>query len=315
MYAKDSVEASPKAIVDEWPVKRIVKYLGLIVVGLLFLFGGWATVGAGNRGVRVHFGEPIPGVLTEGFHFKWPLSDSIYNVEVRERKIEEPSAACSKDLQNVHTTIALNYHVIPDMAYNIFREIGPAYEERVIQPAMHEALKAVTAQFTAEELVVQRETVRAKVEDLLRKRLQEVYLYLDKVSIVDFKFSEQFTKSIEDKQTAEQDALRAMHELRKKKTDYEQIVAKAEAEQRSRVAQAKGIAEATILEAEGSAKAIQIRAEAEASAHKLLSSSATNASLEARAIERWDGALPKVNASGAVPFIDLMDAAKTEKAK
>ena len=139
-------------------------------------------------------------------------------------------------------------------------------------------VKAVTALYTAVELITQREKVRSEIKEHLKSRLIGYNILVDDFSIVNFKFSQQFTQAIEAKQTAEQFALKAQRDLERIKIEAEQKVAQAKAE-----AEALRLQKANI-----SPELVKLRQ--------------IEASL--KAIEKWDGHMPKVT-SGSVPFIDV----------
>lgn len=135
--------------------------LALVVIALLLfmIFRPWAVVGPGYRGVLVHLGAVQPVVLGEGFHFRAPIIQRVEVVDVRVQKAETDAAAASRDLQTVTSRIALNFHVDPAMANVVFQSIGRDYKDRVIDPAIQETVKAITARYTAEELITKRQAV------------------------------------------------------------------------------------------------------------------------------------------------------------
>ena len=251
--------------------KTIFGIVGLAVLAVV-AFNSFKVVGPGERGVVF---SQISGIkdmqLGEGLHFKIPLVEEIYTVDVKVQKSQTEASAASSDLQTVASTVAINFHIDPDRAHKVYQQIGTSYKERVIDPAVQEAIKAVTARFTAEELITRRPEVKDQVKTLLAERLAEFNILVDEFSIVDFQFSAEFNSAIEAKQSAEQSALKA-------KRDLERI--KIEAEQR--------ITQAT----------------AEAEAMRLQQQTITPMLLQLRALEKWDGKLPAVS-SGAVPFIDI----------
>lgn len=245
-----------------------------IVAGivLLILFNCFQVVGPGERGVTFSkFLGVRENTLGEGMHFKLPFIEEIITMDVRVQKVQSNASAASKDLQNISSVIAVNFHVDPERAHIVFQEIGRQFGERVIDPAVQESVKAVAANFTAEELITRRGDVKNQVQEGLSSRLARFNIILDEFSIVDFAFSEQFNRAIEEKQTAEQNALKA-------KRDLDRI--KIEAEQRITVARG------------------------EAEAQRLQSQTITPIMLQLRAIEKWNGILPQVT-SGATPFIDV----------
>jgi regulator of protease activity HflC (stomatin/prohibitin superfamily) len=82
---------------------------------------------------------------------------------------------------------------------------------------------------------------------------------------------------------------------------------RAEADQA--ITQAKGAAEAARERARGEADAKLITAKAEAKANLILRASTSPTVLQYRALERWNGRLPVMNGSGALPMLTF-DASK-----
>ena len=244
----------------------------ILVVLLLVAYNSFQVVGAGERGVVFSkFGGVQEGVRGEGLQFKVPFVQTIIPLDVRIHKSETDASASSKDLQTVHSRIALNYHIAPAEASQIYQEVGTLYKERLIDPSVQEAVKAATAQFTAEELITRRAEVSVLIKEMLAERLVPRNILVDEFNIVDFNFSSVFNQAIEAKQTAEQDALKAQRDLERIKIEAEQTVAAARAEAESQRLQRETI---------------------------------TDTILQLRAIEKWNGVLPQVT-SGSVPFIDL----------
>ena len=144
-----------------------------IVAAILFLFwvfSPFVVVGAGERGVVFNqFHGVDQKILGEGFSFVVPVVERVVKMDVRIRKSDTRATAASKDLQTVATEIVLNFHLFPDKVNKIYQEIGLEYEKRIIDPAVQEIVKAVCAEFTAEELERvriegQQKVVQAKAE-------------------------------------------------------------------------------------------------------------------------------------------------------
>lgn len=204
---------------------------GVIIFILLLLLWKSATIiPAGFQGVITRWGAIKGNTLSPGFHFVVPISDGVRRMEIREKKIEVEADSASKDLQEVSTTIALNYHLDPSNINNLYQEVGVQYQTRIIDPAIQESVKAGTALFTAEELITKRPEVKTKIKDLLSDRLATRYISVDDLAIVNFQFSEEFDSAIEDKQVAEQQAQKAQRDLERIKLEAEQKIANARAE-------------------------------------------------------------------------------------
>jgi regulator of protease activity HflC (stomatin/prohibitin superfamily) len=256
-----------------------VKFVAVIIVlFLLWAFAPFAAVPAGHRGVITTFGSPSDQVLSEGLHFRVPLAQKLNLVNVSIQKGEGDGDAASRDLQTVHTRVALNYHVRPDGAISVFRDLGNQPGERIIIPAVQEAVKAVTARFTAEELIAKRTEVRDQIVAQLRERLSRHGIVVDEFSIVNFNFSKSFNDAIEGKTTAEQLKLKAERDLQRIEVEAKQRVAQARAEAESLAVQRQQV----------TPELIRLR----------------EMENQRMAIEKWDGKLPHVS-GGAVPFINV----------
>jgi regulator of protease activity HflC (stomatin/prohibitin superfamily) len=259
------------------PKPGLIKVVAVVIVLFVIFSGSLVIIGPGQRGVVINFGAVSPEVWDEGLHFKIPVYQRVEKMDVRVQKEQTEAAAASKDLQDTHSTIAVNFNIIPDKAGWVFQHIGRGYNERVIDPMTQEVVKAVTARYTAIELITNREKVRIEIKDILKARLLDYHISVVDVSIVNFKFSAQFTQAIENKQTAEQMALKASRDLDRIKIEAQQKIAAAQAEAESLRLQRQNI----------SADLVELRR------------------IEAmqEAIRKWNGVLPQVT-GGAMPFID-----------
>lgn len=262
-------------------LKLIIWGIGVFIAFLiLIMITPFTLVSAGERAIILRFGA-VDRVLDSGIHWVAPFIESVEKLDVRNQKEQVESSAASKDLQTVTTVVALNFNLVPDQVGLLWKEIGKDYKVRVIDPAIQEAIKASTARYTAEELITKRELVRDDIKTLLKERLKENHVAVLEVSIVDFKFSEQFETAIELKVTAEQNALASKNKLEQVKFEAEQRVATAEAE----------------------AKAISLQSEA-ASNEKYVSLKALEVQLEFA--KKWNGVLPvNLYGSAPIPFLQI----------
>lgn len=245
------------------------------ILGVLLIVGGalWGMVvqvPAGYRGILLRFGA-VQSTLGEGVHVVIPGVNTVEMVEVRTQKEESKATAASRDLQTVSTSLALNYRVDPDRVGQLFQQVGTQYKARIIDPAVQEALKVVTSKYTAEDLIRQRSKVKSEVENDLMARLRAYNIIVDPngLSITNFDFSPEFNRAIEAKQVAQQEA---------EKQKY--VLQQAELERQTQVARAKGASEAAKLNAE----ALKVQGGSLVIAREW--------------IEKWDGRLPSVSASG-----------------
>src|ERR687891_2311187 len=207
--------------------------IGIIIVSIIAV-SSVRIVDAGHRGVLVQFGDvATDNSLDEGIHFVVPFRDNVVQLEVRTQKIVENAASASKDLQDVSTQVALNYHLNPDRAQIVYQRLGYDYGNRVITPAIQESVKQVTARFNAEELITKRETVKNQIEEQIKARLAAYNIIVDAISITDFQFSQLFKQAVEAKVAAQQRALQAQNELRRIQIEAQQNEAQAIGEQKA----------------------------------------------------------------------------------
>jgi len=252
------------------------KVISRIIIGmfvLTFILGAFGTIGAGERGVLLQFGAVQDKVFDEGLYFKIPFIQTVIKMDVKIQKDEIPASASSKDLQVVTSKIALNYHLDPNAVNKVWQEMGKNYNTRIIAPSIQEGVKAVTARFTAEELITKREEVKEQIKANLTIRLSEHAIMVDEFNIIDFEFSPSFNEAIESKVRAEQLKLKADRDLERIKIEKEQMIAAAQ----------------------GKAEAIRIEAQALIQNPKVV---------ELRWIEKWDGKVPTYW-GGASPFIGI----------
>lgn len=241
-------------------IPKIVIHVVIALVALVLLFGSFGTISAGYVGIETRFGKVV-GEKMPGLYFKLPIVEDITTMNVQTQKDQTDATAASNDLQEVTATVAVNYHVEAADAPTIYSNLGPDYADRIIAPAIQESVKSVTANYTAEQLITERETVRVGILDLLTSKLQAYGVQTDSLNIVNFAFSDQFNTAIESKVTAQQNALAAQNKL---------VQVQAEAAQ-------------TVATAEAQAKAIQIQAAA-------INSQGGADYVELQEIKQWNGA-------------------------
>ncbi|MFC1950071.1 prohibitin family protein [Chloroflexota bacterium] len=243
---------------------RIARIIGVIIIVISIIAGSLAAVPAGNRGVVIRFNAVTGTVLDEGLQMKLPFLDSVVMMDVRTDKYEVGAASASRDLQDVNTTIALNWRLEPTRTAEIYRTLGMDFINRIAAPAVQEVIKQVTAKHPAEDLILKREIVKDEIADLLKIRLLERGIITEAVSITEFQFSATFVAAIEAKVAAEQAVWEARNKLERVKVEAEQ----AEAE-------AKGEAAARIAKAEGEAEYIRIVTDAQVAANNSIAESLT----------------------------------------
>lgn len=247
--------------------KKVV-FIGIICfIAFITLMSSFTTIRSGVVGIKVRFGKVISTQMNEGINFKIPFIEKIVKTNIQVQKSEVTTSSASKDLQDVNLTIAVNFRVNGEDAPRLYKEVGTQYEEVVLQPAIQESVKAVISNYTAEELITNRSEVSQKCLDTLQEKVSKYGLTIDNFNILNFDFSAEFNKAIEEKQVAEQKVLTAKQELEKEKIE----------------------AEKKIVEAEATKKA-----------NDLLKQTLTDELIQKQFIEKWDGKLPSVVGSNSI---------------
>ena len=261
------------------------------ILGIL-LFFSVRIVPVGHLGVVKYWGKVNHDtLLSEGLHFVTPIRTTVEYISVKLLKFNQKASASSKDLQIVTTVVSIQFSL--GEVSKLYQKIGT--EELVtyilLKPAVEESVKAVTAQYTAEELIKKRPEVKVQIgktigEFLIKtlegKGLDERSLMVANVAITEFDFSDEFNKSIEMKVRAEQQALQAKNEKIKKITDAEATAEK--------------------IKIESIATANAIRREARALKENPIL-------IEYKRMEKWDGKLPEVT-GGSIPMFDIKERQK-----
>lgn len=291
----------------EFPgLKMMIASVATVLV-LVVLAGSYVTVDSGHVGVVRRLGAVQMQPLPEGFHLKAPFVDQVAEIDIRLRKAQKEAGASSKDLQVVTTQVAVQYSLNGAVMPLTYQKIGTRemVESTLIDPAILESVKAITAQYTAEELVTRRAAVKTKIQGAIEAFVNATLtqknvpgaLSLANVAITDFDFSDEFNRAIEEKVKAEQEALQARNEKLRRVTQAE-----AAAAERTLAADA----EAYQIEVASKARAEAIRREAEALRDN-------PSIIQLRIAEKWDGRLPQVNGGNAIPLLNIDATGRAQK--
>jgi regulator of protease activity HflC (stomatin/prohibitin superfamily) len=255
--------------------KRVTRIAAAVVIALLAIIiisQSVAIVSAGHSGVVLTFQQVQGVVMTEGLHFKIPFAQTVVQIDNRVQKAEATCSSASKDLQTISSVIAVNYKVLNDNSASVYKNLGRNYVDVIITPAIQECVKAVTARYTAEELITKRQQVSEEMREELINKISTYGFEIQVFNIISFDFSAEYNAAIEAKQTAQQNALKAEQDLQRVRVEAEQTVA---------------------------------RAEAEAAAYKLKSQEITSEILLMNYIEKWDGKLPIMVSGDGQVMLDV----------
>src|SRR5437660_24845 len=223
---------------------KILAAIITFVVIIVFMFESVVVVEAGHRGVVLYVGAVENRVLGEGLLFIIRLVEQVGQLQVRTLKFQADATAASNDLQEVQTTIALNYHISPSQANLIYQQLGVDYADRIIAPTIQESVKASVAKFNAEELITKRAIAKAVIAQTIGNTLSARDIVVETIFITDFAFSQAFSNQIEAKVVAFQKYLTEQNNLKAIQVVANQTVVQAQAAARSNIAKASGESQA-----------------------------------------------------------------------
>ncbi len=290
-------------------MKKPVVIVILLAVLAVLLANSFAVVPVGSTGILLTFGRVQEGsTISEGLHMKLPFIQQIVSMDNRVKKLELTTEAFSRDIQTVTARLAVNYRLRPERSFSVYKTYRMDFEQDIIVPATHEALKSVSAQYTAEELISMRAESSDKMRDELDSKLTDMGITITDFNIIDFDFSEEFINAVEEKQVAEQIKKKAA-------TENETAIAQAEREKQVAIKQAEAAAEKVRIEAEAKANAVKLAAEAEAFRLESIGKNLTEDTIRNTVAERWDGKLPSVMGADMAGILDIQDLMKGSSAE
>lgn len=253
--------------------KRVVPIILIVLAVIILATSLFYEVPAGNIGVVLRF-SAVDRVAYPGINIKLPFVERVVLMNVRTQKDEAQATAVSENLQVVTSIIAVNYHLDGTRAKEVYEKVGADYTNIIVAPAIQNTFKAVTALFTAEELITKRDEVRLLAEEKLTTQLEPYFIVVENFNIVNVDFSEEYQQAIEAKQVAQQQVETSKQKL-----------AQAEIDAQTVIAQAKG----------------------QADAQKALNDTGalTPEYLQYLFLTKWNGILPQVMSSGNDMMIDI----------
>lgn len=258
VYKPESNNVFPNA-----ETKKIIKTV--VIVGILLAliglaFGSFFNVPVGYVGVRINILSGETESYQKGTYAKIPIVHKVATYDVKTQRQEFKANSASKDLQTVHASIVVNFRPEYTKVNDIHANIGSDYQWKVIDPAVQEAAKAAISKLPVEMVVVERENLRASIEERLAEKLAAYNIIIENVNITNIDFTAEFNRVVEEKQIEEQKV---------KKAEYQRL--QAEEEKKRQI----------------------LLAEAEAQKQQLLKQSTSKEVIGLKWIEKWDGRLPQ----------------------
>ncbi|KAE9620837.1 hypothetical protein Lal_00019620 [Lupinus albus] len=221
------------------------------------------TVDGGQRAVLFdRFRGILDETVGEGTHFLIPWVQKPYIFDIRTRPHTFSSISGTKDLQMVNLTLRVLSRPDTDRLSVIVQNLGLEYDEKVLPSIGNEVLKAVVAQFNADQLLTERPNVSNMVRESLVRRAKDFNIVLDDVAITHLSYGAEFSRAVEQKQVAQQEAERSKFVVMKSEQERRAAIIRAEGESDS----AKLISDATAAAGMGLIELRRIEASREVAA-------------------------------------------------
>lgn len=270
---------------------KLPAVIGAVAAVVVLASACFTSVPTGHTGVVTTFGRVEDYTLDAGIHGKLPWQEVVL-LDNRVQKARVELNCFSSDIQEVKVIYTVNYQISKENAMTIYSNIGTLYYDTVITPNVSEAVKVVTARYTAENLVASRDELSEKIEELLSAQLNRYNILVVGTSIEDMDFTDAFTNAVEAKQVAAQNKLQA------------------EIEQQQKIMEQKSTAERSVIDANAAAEVARIQAEADLAVTKIQADAAEYAGQKEAAknkaisenlskdlinyyyIQQWNGILP-----------------------
>jgi len=237
-------------------------------------------VPTGHTGIVTTFGKVEEASLESGPNFVLPWQ-KVINLDNRVQKVNIQTEAFSSDIQQVQVSTTINYSINSQTAYTLYKTVGKNYYENIILPRALENVKAVFANYTAENLIAHREGLSEEIVAAMKSDMEYYGITVNDISIEDIDFTEAFTDAVEAKQVAAQEKLTAQ-------TKQEQLTMEQEEQAKRDVIAAEAELEVTKIQAESAYCA----GEREADVNKKIAESLTDELVQYYYVERWDGKMP-----------------------
>ncbi|HEX4209565.1 MAG TPA: prohibitin family protein [Candidatus Binataceae bacterium] len=284
---------------------KIAKWIGIGVGALILLSIVWPfySVPTGSRGVVTQFGQ-IVGVEGEGLAMLPPWRKlTVFSIRSETADINDAEGATS-DTQPVTTSLTVRYSIFPDRVAEVFEKYShDGNLSSYVETASHEVFKAITAKYTAPDLINERAKVSADINAALNAKIAVYGAHVINIDMRKFSFSPSYMAAINDKVTQEQLRQAADNKLKTVESEQKQKVAIAEAEAAAVRATADGDAYALLKNATAQADAIKVQNAALVAGAQVLE--LRRITVEQTKAEKWNGQLPQAIYAGApIPFMN-----------
>jgi regulator of protease activity HflC (stomatin/prohibitin superfamily) len=272
--------------------KLVLSALAVIAISGL---SGCSKVPAGYRGVIVNLYGSDKGVAEQSvgvgrYYLGWNSELYLFPTFLQNYSWKSDQAITMQTSEglSIRTDAGITYSIQPDNVVKVFSKYRLGIEEitnTFLHNMVRDAMNEVASTMTVEQIYgAQKEVFIRKVNDIVKHEALENGIEVDKIYLVgSFELPDTVINSINSKIQASQNAMKVENE----------------------VATARAEAQKTVVEAQAHGQQVLINAESQAKANKILAESLTKEFVEYQAILKWNGQLPTMTGSSAVPFVNI----------
>lgn len=257
---------------------KVLNLLVLAIVVLSTTSCGYERVDAGYEGIKVNLYGDNKGVdnvsLVTGAIWYNPITTAVYEYPTFVQTVDyEPFSINAKDGSSFTVDPTISLKIVDGKSPEVFVKYRKDNISDVINTTLYNyvknAFRIELNKYTTDELVSKREEFEKAIEDRLAKELLAENFQLEQMTS-GLQYPKTLIQSIDAKNAAIQNALRAENEVKT-----------IEAEAKKRVA-----------EAQGEAEALKIKGDAEAEYNRKIASSLSPLIIQQDMIEKWNGETP-----------------------
>lgn len=254
-----------------------MKKIAAMILALPILTNcGVEQVNEGYRGIKQVWGKVEQQPLGPGLYFYNPFSSDIFEMDVREQKLQKDEECFTKDTQTVNISMAVTYFPQQEKIAEIYSQFGEFWPSKIVEPVIAGTIKDVIGQYVADDLVSKREVARIEALKHLKSALEPRSVNVTRLDFINLDFNDTYEHAVEAKVVAVQRAAEAKNKTVQVKEESDQIVLKAKAD----------------------AEAMKIKSQAISQNKNLV---------EYEAVQKWDGQLPQYMFGNSTPFINIKE--------
>jgi prohibitin 1 len=191
-----------------------------ILVGVgIFIYNTAVVIPAGHVGVVDFFGSVSKNTLKPGINFVNPLA-RVIRMSIKTQECKEVANVPSQEGLSVNLEVSVLYHLDPEKAADVYKTVGPVYQEILIVPQFRSVIRTVTSSYEAKALYTSmREKLANSIKDDLEALLGPRGIMIENTPLRNISLPQRVSQAIEEKLSADQESQRMQFVLQKEKLE------------------------------------------------------------------------------------------------